>query len=119
LVAKGKLKGVAIAALARHLLVLAYQLLTKEEPYRRVDAQKDEDKRQALAAFRPPTEKLEPMHTAWAAARRAELTGLPSPYEQAHPRARPLRRRKPRRQTAPLQAITQVIARALIHPSGT
>lgn len=33
LVAKGKPKGVAIAALAAHLMGLAYQLLMKEEAY--------------------------------------------------------------------------------------
>jgi transposase len=117
LVAKGKPKGVAIAALARHLLVLAYQLLTKEEPYRRVDAKKYEDKLQALAAFRPPTEQREPTHTAWAAERLAALTGLPSPYEQEHPRARPLRRRKEGRRRDPVQEVTAVIARALAIPS--
>jgi transposase len=118
LVAQGKPKGVAIAALARHLLVLAYQLLSKEEPYRRVDARKFEDKLQALAAFRPPTEELELTHTAWAAERLGEITGLPSPYEQAHPRARPLRRRKARSRTNPLQEVNQTIARALTAPSG-
>jgi transposase len=116
LVAKGKPKGVAIAALARHLLVLAYQLLTTEAPYRRVDARKFEDKLQALAAFRPPTEELELTHTAWAAERLGAVTGLPSPYEQAHPRLRPLRRRQPSRRTDPLQEVTQVIARALARP---
>jgi transposase len=117
LVAQGKPKGVAIAALARHLLVLAYQLLTKKEPYRRIDAAKFEDKLQRLAAFRPPTEELEPTHTAWAAERLETLTGLPSPYEQAHSRSRPLRRRKGGRRTDPLKEVTEVIARALVVPS--
>jgi hypothetical protein len=53
LVAKGKPKGVAIVALARHLLVVAYRLLADEAPYRQVDTKKYEDKLQALAAYRP------------------------------------------------------------------
>jgi transposase len=117
LVAKGKPKGVAIAALARHLLVLAYQLLTKEEPYRRVDAKKYEDKLQALAAFRPATEEREPTHTAWAAEQLKALTGLPSPYEEVHPRSRPLRRRKEGRRRDPVQEVTAVMAQALNSPS--
>ena len=116
LVAKGKPKGVAITALARHLLVLAYQLLTKEEAYRRVDAKKYEDKLQALAAFRPPTAELEPTHTAWAAERLEALTGLPSPDEGEHPRSRPLRRRKEGRRNNPLQGVTAVMAQALASP---
>jgi transposase len=114
LVAKGKPKGVAIAALARHLLVLAYQLLTKEELYRRVDAAKFEDKLQRLAAYRPIAGGAEPTHSAWAADRLEELTGLPSPYRQAYPRARPLRRRNGYRKTDPLQEVTAVMSRALV-----
>jgi transposase len=117
LVAKGKPKGVAIAALARHLLVLAYHLLTKEAAYRQVDAKKYEDKLQTLAAFRPDTEELELTHTAWAAERLQELTGLASPYEAAHPRSRPLRRRSSGRRMDPLTAVTEVITRALAPPS--
>jgi transposase len=117
LVAKGKPKGVAIAALARHLLVLAYHLLADEAPYRRVDAKKYEDKLQTLAAFRPDTEELELTHTAWAAERLQELTGLASPYEAAHPRSRPLRRRSSGRRTDPLKAVNEVITRALTPPS--
>lgn len=117
LVAKGKPKGVAIAALARHLLVLAYHLLADEAAYRRVDAKKYEDKLQALAAYRPDTEERELTHTAWAAERLKEVTGLASPYEAAHPRSRPLRRRNSGRRTEPLQTVTDVITRALAPPS--
>jgi transposase len=113
LVAKGKPKGVAIAALARHLLVLAYHLLTQEEPYRRVDARKFEDKLQRLAAYRPVVGGVEATHVAWAADRLEALVGVPSPYRQAHPRPRAVRRRATRR-TDPRAAVTAAIARALV-----
>jgi transposase len=113
LVAKGKPKGVAIVALARHLLVVAYRLLADEAPYRQVNAKKYEDKLQALAASRPVTGGLELTHTAWAAERLGELTGLASPYEQAHPRSRPLRRRKEQPRSDAVQEVTAVITRAV------
>jgi transposase len=113
LVAKGKPKGVAIVALARHLLVVAYRLLADEAPYRQVNAKKYEDKLQALAAYRPVTGGLELTHTAWAAERFGELTGLASPYEQAHPRSRPLRRRKEQPRRDAVQEVTAVITRAV------
>ena len=113
LVAKGKPKGVAIVALARHLLVVAYRLLADEAPYRQVDTKKYEDKLQALAAYRPVAGGMELTHTAWAAERLGELTGRPSPYEEAHPRSRPLRRRKEKPWRDAVQEVTAVIARAL------
>ena len=113
LVAKGKPKGVAIVALARHLLVVAYRLLADEAPYRQVNAKKYEDKLQALAASQPVTGGLELTHTAWAAERLGELTGLASPYEQAHPRSRPLRRRKEQPRSDAVQEVTAVITRAV------
>ena len=113
LVTKGKPKGVAIAALARHLLVLAYYLLTHKEPYRRLETEKFEDKLQRLAAYRPITGGLEPTHREWAADRLETLTGFPSPHRQAQPHGRPLRRRNGYRKTDPLKEVTQVIARAV------
>jgi transposase len=102
-VAKGKPAQVAIVALARHLLVLAYLLLTREESYRELDAARYEKKLMRLATYRPYPE-AEPSgeeapeeealsHVDWAAERLKELTGQASPYRAAHPRARPGRRR--------------------------
>jgi hypothetical protein len=84
-VANGKSRTVAITAPARHLLVLACQLLTKEEPYPRVDAEKYEHKLQALAAFRPIKEEVFLTDTARAAERLGALTGLPSPISKRIP----------------------------------
>ena len=41
------------------------------------------------------------------------LMGLPDPYEEAHRRSRPLRRRKERPPTDAIEAVRAVIARAL------
>jgi hypothetical protein len=113
LVAKGKPKGVAIVALARHLLVVAYRLLVDGAPYRQMDTKKYEDKLQALAAYRPVAGGMELTQTAWAAERLDELTGRPSPYLEAHPRSRPLRRRKEKPRRDAVQEVTAMIARAL------
>jgi transposase len=90
LVGKGKPKGVAIAALARHLLVLAYHLLKAEAPYRRLNGRKFEAKLQRLAPYRTDrdTAPVPTTHTDWAAERFEALTGWASPYWEAHPRVR-------------------------------
>jgi len=85
LVARGKEKGVAITALARRLLVLAYCLLTDGEAYRPMNAERYERKLVRLAAVRP-TRDEEPRHVDWAAERFLAVTGLDSPYRKAHPR---------------------------------
>jgi transposase len=79
LVARGKEPNVAIVALARRLLVLAYCLLTRPEAYRRLDAVKYEEKLVRLAAKRP--ERPEPLvsRRAWAAKRCAALLGTTAP----------------------------------------
>jgi transposase len=102
LVGRGKAEGVAIVALARQLLVLAYHLLTREESYRGVEAAKYEGKLIRLATYRPSdgesAAEAALSNVDWAAAQLQRVTGLASPYRQAHPRARPGRRRpQPRR----------------------
>jgi transposase len=96
LVKRGKPKGVAITALARHLLVIAYRLLTRRENYRSLDAAQYELKLQRLAAHRPHTEEAQPTNVDWAAERLQQLTGMPSPYLAANPRSQLRRRALPR-----------------------
>jgi transposase len=93
LVQRGKPKGVAITALARRLLTLAYCLLRREENYRELDVTKYEGKLTRLAARRPEDRRKEESHVDWAARRLKELTGHDSPYRQAHPNARKVRKR--------------------------
>jgi transposase len=92
LLKRGKPKGVAITALARRLLVLAYALLLRQENYRRLDVARYEGKLTRLAAGRPVEEEEEESNVDWAADRLETLTGQASPYRQAHPRSRPGRR---------------------------
>jgi transposase len=92
LVKQGKPKGVAIVALARRLLILAYCLLCREENYRGLDVARYEGKLTRLAARRPEGEGAEESNVDWAARRLKEMTGKESPYRQAHPRSRPGRR---------------------------
>jgi transposase len=84
---RGKKPQVAIVAVARKLLVLAYLLLTRGETYRPLNARGYERKLRDLAACRPEAMEPGPSHVDWAATRLKELTGLDSPYRQAHPRA--------------------------------
>src|SRR6185369_10297921 len=51
---RGKKPQVAIVAVARKLLVLAYVLLTRSETYRDLNARRYERKLAELAACRPP-----------------------------------------------------------------
>jgi transposase len=95
LLAKGKPEGVAIVALARRLLELAYLLLTREVPYRRVEGAHYERKLARLAAHRAVSEEPEerqPHNQEWAAQQVEALTGLPSGYRAAHPVSRHRRR---------------------------
>jgi transposase len=85
LVAKGKKPGVAIVALARKLLVLAYTLLRDESAYADLNAPAYERKLRELAAKRPVTEAPQETHRDWAAGRFAAVTGTASPYRQEHP----------------------------------
>src|SRR5262249_25966512 len=104
LVKRGKKPQVAIVAVARKLLGLAYLLLTRGETYREVDARRYERKLADLAACRPEEMEPEQSNVGWAAARLKETTGLDSPYRAAHPvasvgrshrkRPRPLRASK-------------------------
>lgn len=82
LVQRGKPKGVAIVALARHLLVLAYHLLQRPEPYRRLEGEQWHRKLTKLASHRPPGERrpaAEARHVDWAWSRIQEITGQDPP----------------------------------------
>jgi len=98
---RGKKPQVAIVAVARKLLVLAYVLLTRSETYRHLNARRYERKLTDLAACRPVDLEPEQSHVDWAAARLKQTTGLDSPYREAHPVACPgrsrCRRRRPGR----------------------
>jgi transposase len=85
LVKRGKPSGLAIVALARHLLVLAYLLLTRHELYRGGSAESFLRKLQELASFRP-AEQRRPRgrrsgqsDIGWARGRFRELTGQEPP----------------------------------------
>ena len=82
LVARGKPKGVAITALARHLLVLAWKLLTRGENYQKLERWGYLRKLAILAASRPAAERKAGGGTtdiAWARERYRELTGEEPP----------------------------------------
>ena len=98
LVARGKPSGVAIVALARKLLVLAYRLLREEEPYRDLQPEKYERKLAELGAHRPETKEPQETHRDWAAALFAEVTGTVSPYRQKYPEPRVPRQRRKRKE---------------------
>lgn len=82
LVARGKPKQVAIVALARRLLVLAYLLLTRTENHQQLDAAQYERKLVRIAAQRPESEIRRERHVDWAAARFEETVGTPAPSQQ-------------------------------------
>jgi transposase len=90
---RGKKPQVAIVAVARKLLVLAYVLLTRGETYRDLNARRYERKLAELAAYRSEEMEPEQSHVDWAARRLKETTGLASPYRAAHPVACPGRSR--------------------------
>jgi transposase len=104
LVKRGKKPQVAIVAVARKLLVLAYLLLTRGETYRPLKTSCYERKLAELAACRPQDVEPEQTNVGWAAARLKAWTGLDSPYRQAHPVAST---RRPRRQASRGRHATQ------------
>ena len=97
LVSSGKPSGVAIVALARKLLSLAYHLLRDEAAYRDLHAEKYERKLRELGAFRAATAEPQETHRDWAAAVFTRVTGAVSPYRKDNPEPRPTRMRRARR----------------------
>ena len=92
LVRKGKPTGVAITALARHLLVLAHTLLVREEPYRGLAGWSYLRQLADLAGFRPHHERKAGGGTTdldWARARYRELLGEEPPPRPAAGRTAP------------------------------
>lgn len=83
LVRRGKPEGVAIVALARRLLVLAFILLRREETHRQLDLEQYERKLERLGAQRPEAETPEPCNRDWAADRVEALTGQTAPRRAA------------------------------------
>jgi hypothetical protein len=83
LVRRGKPEGVAIVALARRLLVLAYTLLRREETHRALDLDRYAAKLERLAAHRPVVAEPEPCARDWAADRLEAITGRTAPRRAA------------------------------------
>jgi transposase len=96
LLARGKPKGVAIVALARRLLVLAYDLLRRKEPHRELTVAPYEAKLARLAACRPRCAEPEPCDLDWAADQVEILTGHVSGRRMA---GKPRRNRPQARQS--------------------
>jgi transposase len=108
LVARGKQPQVAIVALARRLLVLAYTLLQREETHRELDLVRYEAKLTRLAAQRPVSTAPEPCDRDWAADRVEELTGQTAPRRVAGKprRLRPQRRSRAKPSAEAAQALS-------------
>jgi transposase len=90
LIARGKSQGVAIVALARHLLVLAHLLLTRDEPYRQLDGWSYLRKLANLAAGRPKAERGKAggqRDIDWAREQYRQIAGAEPPPRPAAPRA--------------------------------
>lgn len=85
LVQRGKLEAEAITALARHLLVVAYQLLKRQENYRGLAPTSYERKLAVLGGYRPESEADPRPNVVWASEQFTVLTGAASPYQRAHP----------------------------------
>ena len=91
LVRRGKEPGVAITALARHLLVIAHKLLTRDEPYRGENSWTYLRKLASLAAFRPEDQrrprgrKEGQSDIDWARERYREITGQEPPRRSHSP----------------------------------
>jgi transposase len=101
LVARGKKPNVAIVALARRLLVIAYCLLTRTQNYDALEVERYERKLVLLARHRRETEQPQEANVVWAADRVEAVTGQPSTWKARHPGRRPLRpRRAPNRTSA-------------------
>ena len=94
LVTRGKLPQVAIVALARRLLVLAYLFLKRQATHRELNLKTYESKLTRLAASRVHREEPEPCDRDWAADRVEALTGQVSPRREAGTPRR-FRRRPP------------------------
>jgi transposase len=90
---RGKPEGVAITALARHLLVVAHRLVTRAENYRTLPAERYEAKLRQLAAGRTWTEAPQATNVDWAAERFEATTGEPSPHRRQRPESATTRRR--------------------------
>lgn len=82
LVARGKPKRVAIVALARRLLALAYLLLKRQENHRELNQPKYEAKLVRIARRRAPEEIAQARHVDWAAAQFEKTVGTPAPSRQ-------------------------------------
>lgn len=119
LVKRGKLPQVAIVALARRLLVLAYHLLRRQESHRELDLERYERKLARLAAARPETaagEAPQPCDLDWAADRVEALTGRTSPRRAA---GKPRRDRRPKSQRTRKTAEPQTEAGSVAGPDGS
>lgn len=114
LVGRGKEKGVAIVALARKLLVLAYRLCRRQEPYRGVNLEKYEAKLARLGARRPHTDEAQENSREWAAQRVEAATGMTAPYHIQHPDGG-----RKRRQPAARARVLSVEAATLALIGGT
>jgi hypothetical protein len=86
LVRKGKPKNVAIVALARRLLVLAYKLLSGHQNYRELPAQQYLDKLSRLSRARTREEHVAKSHRDWAREEFERLVG-PPPEWASRPRS--------------------------------
>jgi transposase len=83
LLKRGKLPQVAIVALARRLLVLAYFLLKRQETHRQLAMHTYAAKLTRLAAHRPARVTAEPCDRDWAADRVEAITGQVAPRRAA------------------------------------
>jgi len=95
LVARGKPKGVAIIALARRLLVIAFLLLRRSCSYRNQQREQWHRKLTKLASCRLPSDPRpvgEERHTDWAWARYEEVTSETRPERNKGSRSRQDRR---------------------------
>lgn len=82
LVERGKPKGVAIVALARRLLVLAWILLVRRATEQHLDAGRYQEKLADLAAQRPIGDERQLRNIYWAAQQVEDLLGVETPQRQ-------------------------------------
>jgi len=97
LVKRGKPQGVAIVALARRLLAVAWLVMTRQENYRGLKASTYEQKLRQLAGQRPWTGEAQPTNRRWAAATLEALLGEPAPSQQGEPKGKVFEWRRPPR----------------------
>lgn len=86
LVARGKTPQQAIVALARHLLVLVYCLLTREENYREQNPEQYLKKLIELGRKRPEGEDVRERPRDWAEQQFGEITGQAPPVQPSRQR---------------------------------